>query len=87
MKSNLESGHRRCNIAIEFEEGKKVVIFELKASETEKELANDADRGLKQILDKEYHKVGWYAGWTCFAVGVSFLKKQISELKCRKLEH
>jgi Predicted AAA-ATPase/PD-(D/E)XK nuclease superfamily len=86
VKSNFECGNGRCNIAIEFDEGKKVVIFEFKVSKIEKELANDAEMGLKQIVEKKYHKVGCYAGWNCFAIGVSFFKNHMSELKCKQLE-
>ena len=57
MKSYFKAGHGRCKVAIELDEWKKVVIFELKGSNIVPEHANDADMGLKQILQKEYDKV------------------------------
>jgi hypothetical protein len=35
--------------------------------------------GLKQILDKEKDEAGQYAGWECYAIGVSFFEKHMSE--------
>jgi hypothetical protein len=85
VKSNFEASHRTCNITIEFDECKKVVIFEFKVSKAFDQLASDACMGLKEILETEYTLIGQYAGWECLAIGVSFYKKQMSHLKCTKL--
>ena len=84
--SNLEAGHGRYDIRIAFRELNRLIIFEFKQSKSECDLENDAKEGLKQIQDKEYHKDQQYVGWTCYAIGVSFFKKHMSELKCELLK-
>ena len=84
--SNREAGHGRYDIEITLIDMKRLFIFEFKHSKNECDLEVDASKGLKQIHEKKYYQDEQYNGWTCFAIGVSFFKKEISELKYEQFQ-
>lgn len=80
VSSNRESGHGRYGIRVEFRDLKKVVLFEFKRSEDEKELESDAFDGLAQAKKNKY--VSDLRESQCLLIGVSFIQKEMSALKC-----
>ena len=68
--SNVESGNGRIDLKIKDKKTKKVIGLELKHSEHEEDLQKDADRAVKQIIDKRYLKDGE------IGYGISFNKKR-----------
>ena len=84
--SNREGGRGQYGIAITFEYIKRLIVFEFKQSKAVDDLEEDAKVGLNQILEKKYFRNGQYHDWQCVAIGVSFFRKEMSQLECIKFE-
>jgi Predicted AAA-ATPase/PD-(D/E)XK nuclease superfamily len=84
--SNREAGRGRYDIAIAFEDIKRLIVFEFKRSKAIEDLEKDAKVGLNQILEKKYFRNEQYHGWQCVAIGVSFFRKEMSQLECETFE-
>ncbi|KAI3630121.1 hypothetical protein MIR68_011556 [Amoeboaphelidium protococcarum] len=84
VTSNLESGLGRHDIRIRFLHLKRVFIFEFKLSKRESDLQEDAETGLKQIIDRNY--VADLRDCECFLVGVAFYGKKLSELAVNNIQ-
>jgi PD-(D/E)XK nuclease superfamily len=74
------------DIAIAFEDIKRLIVFEFKRSKAIDDLEKDAKVGLKQILEKKYFKNEQYHDWQCVAIGVSFFSREMSQLECETFE-
>lgn len=76
VKSNYENGEGRSDIAIKDNKNSRVVIFEVKHSETEKNMEADCEKALKQIKEKKYAQAFMddYAEVICY--GIAFYKKR-----------
>jgi hypothetical protein len=83
--SNREAGNGRYDIGIALGELKRLFIFEFKHSKEESNLRGDAKLALKQILAKKYYDIVLYSGWMCYAIGVSFHGKHMSDLECKQV--
>jgi hypothetical protein len=83
--SNREAGDGRYDIGIALGGSKRLLIFEFKHSKELRNLQRDAMRGLDQILAKKYYDIVLYSGWTCYAIGVSFHGKYMSDLECKQV--
>jgi Predicted AAA-ATPase/PD-(D/E)XK nuclease superfamily len=84
--SNREAGRGRYDIAIALEDIKRLIVFEFKRSKAIDDLEEDAKVGLKQILEKKYFRNEQYHDWQCVAIGVSFFRKEMSQLECETFE-
>jgi hypothetical protein len=84
--SNREAGHGGYDIAIAFEDIKRLILFEFKHSKAIDDLEKDAKAGLKQIVEKQYFRNEQYDHWQCVAIGVSFFSKEISQFECEQFE-
>jgi hypothetical protein len=87
ITSNVESGHGRYDIALEFTNLRHVVIFELKKAASEAEMDNSASIALSQIQDKKYYDRFFQKHFDCILVGVSFFSKKVSLLKTAIVHH
>ncbi|KAJ3374853.1 hypothetical protein HDU92_000877, partial [Lobulomyces angularis] len=79
VKSNKESGDGRYDVKVEFQNLKRVFIFEFKKSGDEDSLEIDAKKALQQIVDKKYSHGS--TNYECHLIGVSFFKKKMSNLE------
>jgi len=85
ISSNREAGLGRYDIRIEFRNLKKVIVFELKKSSSEKNLDSDVDNALDQILRQKY--TSDLSGYQCLLVGAAFYKKQPPRLKFQEVQN
>ena len=66
-----KGGHGRYDVRIEFRSLKKVIVFEFKKSSNERDLDQDDEEGLKQILSKNY-MANIPSEYDCLAIYVAF---------------
>jgi hypothetical protein len=79
VSSNKESGHGRYDICIKLADLKRVLIIEFKHSKkSAKALDKDAKAALEQIKKRDYFS--GVKDFECIIVGVSFYRKQMSNL-------
>ncbi|KAJ3209673.1 hypothetical protein HK099_008445 [Clydaea vesicula] len=83
VKSNKESGDGRYDVKVEFQNLKRVFIFEFKKSGDEDSLEIDAKKALQQIVDKKYSHGS--TNYECHLIGVSFFKKKMSNLEVKTI--
>ena len=81
--SNIESGHGRPDIKIEYKEEKRFTIIELKKSTSVKELDRDGSNAIGQIMEMEYFS-GIENGYVLL-IGVSFFGKRMSRFFWKEL--
>ena len=79
VSSNKEAGHGRFDIRIEFRTVQKAVVFEFKTSRIIEDLEKDAGCALEQCKEKQY-TADLGNEYQCYLIGVSFFKKQMSNL-------
>lgn len=84
IESNIEAGHGRLDLLIQFTDLKRLIIIEFKKSINEDRLADDAQNVLDQIRMKKYYSK--FSGYDCLLIGVAFAGKRLSDLAVDRIQ-